>query len=444
MRLERARFMTALAALWLLLLPLAAGPGRAEGLTLRYQMGGGNIVTHLPVSAPTSTLLEALQRMGARLGRMNSYGWRTDARVPTMKDFDKAMMEAYRHGVTPVILLEYEGSYQTLDPPQPIGSYEDWFRAGVEVARRFRPNGDWGQEHGIKDFGATIFTATNEPDVQNTIPKKAYHDSLAGLADGVHSIDPSLKVVPGGFAACNIDGDATLRGYGPAIADLLESGKLDGIDLHTYYNSKWFPLTEGRYFSAQSCFDRVKQAMGLKRDIRFYSTEYNISRSFAWQEDEMLGKLFFTALWDNLGVVGVDGKSATVFAFPWTLADNGRFGGPAYAMAESESPWLPDVRAKVMQRVLSVAGDMEIVESDPLKSGTLHLSGKEADLFVWHNRRDWTDRLGSTWTVALPDWARQAELWGWDGLRETRLVSGGSVTFENLAEGETYMVRVAR
>lgn len=433
-----------LVSLVLLLAHVSSTGASAEERVLRYQMGGGNIVTHLPDSAPTSTLLEALKRMGARLGRMNSYGWRTDTRVPTPKDFDKAMLEAYRHGVTPVILLEYEGSYQTLDPPQPIGSYDDWFRAGVEVARRFRPNGDWGQEHGIKDFGATIFTATNEPDVQNTIPKQAYRDSLAGLADGVHSVDASLKVVPGGFAACNIDGDATLRGYGPAIADLLESGTLDGIDLHTYYNSKWFPLTEGRYFSAQSCFDRVKEAMGIRRDIRFYSTEYNISRSFEWDNDAEVASLFLTALWDNLGVVGTDGKPATVFAFPWTLADTGRFGGPAYAMAANEAPWLPDVRAKVMERVLSIAGDMVIVESDPRKSGTLHLSGKEADLYVWHNRRDWTDRLGSTWSLTLPDWARQVELWGWDGLRSTQPASGGVITFEQLAEGETYMVRVLR
>ncbi|MFX8660988.1 hypothetical protein ABTM16_20410, partial [Acinetobacter baumannii] len=77
---------------------------------------------------------------------------------------------------------------------------------------------------GIKDWGVTIYTAVNEPDVQATIPRKAYHDALQGFAEGIHKIDPALKVVPGGFARCNSDGDATLRGYAAAIGDLLEDG----------------------------------------------------------------------------------------------------------------------------------------------------------------------------------------------------------------------------
>ena len=97
-----------------------------------------------------------------------------------------------------------------------------------------------------------------------------------------------------------------------------------------------------------------------------------------------------------------------------------------------------------MQQVLELAGDMTIVSSDPLKSGTLHLSGEKADLYVWHNRRDWTDRLGTTFTLDLPDWARTVELWGWDGLREAHPAQGGSFTFQGLAEGETYMMRVVR
>ena len=71
----------------------------------------------------------------------------------------------------------------------------------------------------------TVYTAINESDVQATIPQQAYHDALAGLADGVHAVNKTLRVVPGGFATCNSHGDAKLRGYGPAIADLLEHGR---------------------------------------------------------------------------------------------------------------------------------------------------------------------------------------------------------------------------
>lgn len=423
---------------------LAAMPAAANDGTVRWRTGAGNIVTFM-TGERTAPLYEALSHVGAKLGRMNSYGWRDLQRIPTPHDFDAAMMEAYRNGITPVFLFEYEGSYQTLDPPQPIGSYDDWYRAGVEYARRFRPNGEWGRENGIRDFGATIFSAVNEPDVQNTIPKKDYRDALEGLADGIHSVDPALKVVPAGFAACNIDGDATLRGYGPVIADLLESGKLDGIDLHTYYNDRWYPLTEGRQFSAQACFDKVKQAMGLKRDINFYATEYNISRTAGWSDENLSAKLFLTAIWDNLGVVGNAGQPITVFAFPWGLGDTSRVDGPGYAMASAENPWSPEERSRVLKRVLDLAGDMKIVSSDPYKTGTLHLSGEKGDLFVWHNLRGWTDMTGGRWTIELPEGARRIELWGWDGIREIREVSGGDrFAFEALPGGETYMALVTR
>lgn len=437
---QTLRLMSRTLGLCLLLVASQAAAGEQ---TLRWRTGGGNIVTHL-TGQPTAPLYEALHAVGARLGRMNSYGWRDLARVPTPHDFDAAMLEAHGKGITPVLLFEYEGSYQFLDPAQPIGSYKDWFRAGVEYARRFRPNGEWGREHGIKDFGATIFAAVNEPDVQNTIPKKDYHDALEGLADGIHSVDKSLIVLPGGFAACNIDGDATLRGYGPAIADLLDNGKLDGLDLHTYYNDRWYPLTEGRQFSAQTCFDRIKSTLGLKRDINFYATEFNVSRSEGWSDEKLSASLFLTAFWDNFGVVGAEGQPVTVFAFPWALPDTDRVDGPGYAMAAGEAPWRPEERSKVVQRVLNIAGDMKVVSSDPYHAGTIHLSGPKSDLFVWHNRRGWTDISGGRWTIALPEGARKIELWGWDGLRESHAVSGDRYVFEALAGGETYMALVTR
>lgn len=440
---SRTRSLSLLAAL-LAAVSLPSTSASANDGTLRWRTGGGNLVTFM-AGDQLVPLIDALHYVGARLGRMNSYGWRDVTRIPTPHDFDAAMMQAYRNGITPVFLMEYEGSYQTLETPQPIGSYDDWFKAGVQYATRFRPNGDWGRENGIKDFGATIFSAVNEPDVQNTIPKKDYHDALEGFADGIHSVDATLKVVPAGFAACNIDGDATLRGYGPAIADLLESGKLDGIDLHTYYNDRWYPLTEGRQFSAQTCFDRIKQTLGIKRDINFYATEFNISRTAGWSDEKVAAKLFLTAIWDNLGVVGAKGQPITVFAFPWDLAETGKTLGLGYAMAASDSPWSPEERSRVLKRVLDLAGDMKILSSDPYRSGTMHLSGPKGELFVWHNRRGWTDISGGRWEIDLPEGARRVELWGWDGLREIRDVSGRErLVFEALAGGETYMALVTR
>ena len=292
------------------------------GERLRDRIGGGNLVTHLAGKAQLTQLYSALHGVGVAMGRMNSDGWRTLDRKPTPHDFDAEMKQAHDNGITPIILLEYDGSYQTLDPPQPIGTYHDWFAAGQQMARRFRPDGEWARENGIVGWGATVFTAINEPDVLQSIPREAYHDALAGLADGVHSVDPALKVVPAGFATCNSARDATLRGYGPAIKDLLEDGRLDGIDLHTYYNDKYYPMTRGREFSAQTCFDDVKRAMGLQREIRFYSTEFNIARVGAWSDSKLAAKLFLSAFWDQVSVVGSDGRTPVMaLAFPWNSRD---------------------------------------------------------------------------------------------------------------------------
>lgn len=411
---------------------------------LRLRTGGGNIAAHL-VGGPTDQLYAALNGIGAASGRMDSYGWRDLARKPNPTTFDAALFEAYQHKITPVILFEYEGSYQFLKPPQPIGSYADWFAAGQAFARRFQPNGEWAREHGIRDWGVTVYTAINEPDVQTTIPRKDYHDALAGLAAGVHSINPQLRVVPGGFATCNSHGDATLRGYGPAIADLLEKGDLDGIDLHTYYNVRWYPLTRGREFSAQTCFDRVKAAMKLTRDVNFYSTEYNISRDHDWDDPAIAARLFLTAFWDEMGVVRNDGhSSATVIAFPWNLADTPRSIEPNYAMAETENPWSPDSRAKVLRNVLRIAGDMHFIALDPKGSGTFTLEGPQGRLYVWQDLPGWTDKPATRWDLDVPQWAQFAELWGWDGLRKMVPVQDGKVAIEDLPGNETYMLLLRR
>jgi hypothetical protein len=420
----------------------SASQSEAAQLRLRDRVGGGNLVTHL--AGKSTQLYQALHGVGARMGRMDSYGWRTLARVPTPRDFDAAMGEAHQNGIQPIILLEYEGSYQTLDPPQPIGSYDDWFSAGQAMARRFRPGGEWGRENGITDWGATIFTAINEPDVQASIPRQAYHDALAGLADGVHSIDAGLRVVPGGFATCNSHGDATLRGYGPAIADLLEDGRLDGLDLHTYYNDRWYPMTRGRAFSVQTCFDRIKQAMGLKRDINFYATEFNVARAGAWEDPDVVGRLFLSAVWDHLAVVGSDGRSPVmVLAFPWNLGDTPRVDGPHYAMAVAENPWVPEIRSLVFKMILQLAGDMRI-ESIDRPRGLYVLAGPDAELIVWQDMPGWTDKPGRSVEVELPAWARRIEVWAWDGLRRSMPAKGGRFVVDGLNENETYMIRVPK
>jgi hypothetical protein len=72
---------------------------------LRARIGGGNLTTFL-AGPPSAPLYAALHGVGAPRARMNSYGWRSLDRTPTPKDFDAAMLEAYKNAISPVILLD--------------------------------------------------------------------------------------------------------------------------------------------------------------------------------------------------------------------------------------------------------------------------------------------------------------------------------------------------
>ena len=57
-----------------------------------------------------SPLYGALRGVGTKLGRMDSYGWRDLDHVLTPTDFDAAVMQAHNEKISPIILLEYEGT----------------------------------------------------------------------------------------------------------------------------------------------------------------------------------------------------------------------------------------------------------------------------------------------------------------------------------------------
>ncbi|ULL14736.1 hypothetical protein DVH26_09910 [Paenibacillus sp. H1-7] len=410
---------------------LALTPGQQIGSV----MGGGNF-TNGSVTQINQFL--ALQTIGASMARMNVYPQYYYANgQPTPERLDSVMLQAYQSGVTPILLFEYYGSYA--NNGQPLGDYNYWYSIGHDFAERFRPGGVWAQANGIQDWGITVYTAMNEPDVENLIDKTAYRNALEGLADGVHAVDTILKVNPGGFARANSNSDYSLRGYGPAIAELYNTGKLDGIDLHTYFDVQYSPM-DGMYkFSAQSNFDSVKRVSGITADVNFYSTEFNFKKRLVTEEEAAKG--FLTAIWDHLGVVKNDGvTSATQFAFPWSLF-NSTAVDTNYGMNSSLAPWTPTARGITLQTVLDKTRGMSFVSMDPKQTGEYKLSGSGKTMWVWQNRPFWTNHAGTSYTVTgIPPGAYKLEVIGWDGVRQTiPLMGETSVTINQLAEKETYM-----
>ena len=88
--------------------------------------------------------------------------------------------------------------------------------------------------------------------------------------------------------------DYSLCGFGPLIAPLLQNGRpiessfcsqlmlapgtLDGLDLHTYYNVIYAPMSGTYSRSAQYNFQHVLEKNNVTRPVSFYSTEFNFNR----------------------------------------------------------------------------------------------------------------------------------------------------------------------
>ena len=373
--------------------------------------------------------------------RMNLYPanyWNGSAPVPS--GGDGTVLEAHTKGVIPMILFEDYASYND------IGDYNKWFAIGQAFANRYHPNSAWLQSQGITNWGITIYTAINEPDNDNAIPKtgtNSYYSALEGLADGVHSVDATLKVNPGGFMSENAYSDHTLRGYGTAIAPLWNNGKLDGIDLHTYNDISFAPITGSFSHSPQSDFDSVKSTCGITRDINFYATEFNFKKDASQGIDENLAaKRLLTCIWANLGVVKNDGHAAaSQFAFVWNIFST-TTSDTLYGICTQLSPWTPTARGTTLQLVLSKTKGMQFTSLDPKGRGEFILTGSGGSkMWVLQNLQFWSSIYGTSYTVSgIPAGAKKLEVYGWDGLRQTITLSGQtSYTVTGLNNSETYM-----
>lgn len=411
--------------------------------------GGGNFT-----NGSTSTVkLRALQTIGARALRLNLYPhhyWNRSARDSRAERLDEQMELLHQHGLNPIVLLfEYYGHYsEANDAPRDSAT---WFLIGRGFANRWRPNSEYLVGRGILDWGIQVFQAINEPDVQSSLPLDDYTTMLKGLAAGVHSVDATLKVIPGGFMRENASSDHTLGGYGTAIAPLLNAGILDGIDLHTYNDTRYAPIEKtetGQWFwsfSPQSDFDEVKRGSGIIRDINFYATEYGFKNQTQGITPEYCAKRTLTCIWANLAVTKQDGRTtATKFALIWQLFSLDTTDH-TYGLASKIDPvWEGNPAGKTFQMVMNLTEGMEFVSINEPVKGVFVLQGNGRKMWVWQNLPKWTETPGSSFTLTgIPADADSILVYRWDSwtapFRQVGLSRQNEITINGLLPNETYM-----
>ena len=396
-------------------------------------IGGGNLHS----GSKAEVQMKALNVVGAGMCRFpvspNDYG--LDSGQPRPERLDKLMLLAHRHGIEPILLFEY---YTRTNPS--LHDAARWQVVGRAYAERFQPNSEWLTSQGIDGWGVRYYSAINEPTWKannpTPIPPEDYAAALEGLADGVHAVNENLMVNPGGW----IEGSLRHQEhpYSKAVAPLFNNGKLHAIGIHRYWDIKYVPMRDRYEWSLQSQFEEVKRKAGITADIAFYTDEMNFKKREI-TEDEA-ARDFLTALWDALSVVGGDGQRVTEFVMPWNIFHL-TSKDTNYGLCTQLNPWTPVARGKVLQMVCQLTKGAEYISSDPKSAGEFVLEGPDKKIWVWQNRKAWTNHCGTTFTVCdIPGGARELSVYGWDGLRQTIKLEGQrTLEIRHLRPGETYM-----
>lgn len=395
---------------------------------------GGEFGGWTPIEKATRAL-ERIAYTGSqhvRLALRVEQYWRIDQPVP--EKADQHILATHEYGLQPFLLIDYYDATE--------GSLEDfdWFAIGQAFATRFQPNSPWLTAQGINDWGVEVYSIFNEPDIPRHWDTQdngigfdydLYHDSMQAFAAGVHAVNAHLKVIPGGFTSHRESGEWTCRGYCSAIADLLNDGTLDGLHLHNYDS------LGKAVWTAQEQFRRHKAAIGITADINYYIDEFNNSK------EGKTGSAFLTSIWDQLGVVGNAGNGTvgkTQFALPFTLnmvESKRRFG-----LLAQLDPFVPSERAKVWQRLSDLTAGMVFTHYYPDVFGAYELLGNGQKMWVWQNRKAYTDFPGSTVVLrGVPTDATTIEIHTYQGHHDTVPLTPGqtSIVLEQLPENQTLM-----
>ncbi len=355
---------------------------------------------------------------------------------------DEIVLLLHKEGITPMLLIEHNPDNGTLE------NEAKWKEIGTAFAERFRPNSTFLTTRGINNWGITQYQAINEPLFGNVtnFPVTDYLAATKGFADGVHDVDPSLKVSPGGLQEVPLF--TNTNPYMSGIATMLNDGTLDAIDIHRYYdrNQPAYSLID-KVASHQGLIDKIKSDHGITADFSVWSTEYNARGG----SDADNAKDFITATWDILTVLGSDGNIDSEFALAFRtylpVSSNANLG-----MAVSDFPFLGNPKGVAHQMMANITRGFKMVDANEAAGIDILQAGNGDKMWVFHNRNGWSNQVGGTFDINdIPGSATVIEAYRYDSWDptigstgapapfETRTVSGSTAQFTGLATGETYM-----
>ncbi len=384
-------------------------------------IGGGSTNNAVYENPSNINIYEAANVLGygAARGNLNHHEYWQDGK-PVTKKFDR-FIGWYKHGVKPLLLFNHYP-----DAANPVGGYDKWYAIGNAFAERFRPNSEFLLSKGIKDWGITDFMVFNEPEWHiirhpGTMSPEEYKMALKGLADGVHAVDPALRVSPGGYTFPIWDNvlkdppNTDALKLVEAIAPLYNDGTLHAFYLHPYVRKNDFRKKR----SAQNIFDHTKKAFGIKKDIHFAVLEYCYAGSYvvngqkdnnigidknaneaefygeASEQEKALGQM--AAFWDNITVTGNKGQPITDYVLAWeplsTYLNNLNWG-----LAKSKAPYEGRIAANIIQLNTYLTNGMSFTAIDRDRE-VFTLNGDGNQLVVWQNWDGWSSICGNSFIL---------------------------------------------
>jgi hypothetical protein len=358
---------------------------------------------------------------------------------------DNYVKACYKGGITPIIIPNH-----TAQVPGAINEY-NWYNVGRALAERFQPGSNWNvsQGHGY-EFGCRIYTTINEPTVFSpNLDKTLYYNALRDFANGVHSINPALKVINGGHLGAEFT-------YANATSELFNNGTLSGINHHPYAANITYGAGAGQG-SPQEHFDYIKRNTTIG-DVDCYIDETNFWIPNLTMTQDEAAKLRMTHFWGALGVVGNNDRPVTKLMHAWNPMHNDLdvSSVESYNLGLSTSfhpNWTANAGGRVLQMIAWLTKGMDIISSTPKTTGEMVLSGRSKKMWVWHNRQGWGNKTGTSYTVKdIPkgstqlkvyrynSWTQSAGQRGQESPYLTVNLSGQTrYSFSNLPTSETYM-----